>query len=231
MSAGGVTFKLTAPTSGYVSDYTLSADGSGMMKGVTAKDTAGKTTTDQTIWTKDNVYTQTEFLNAEVKKIVDKIAPKAKWFEEPKTLQFADLTPARAAEAFLAYNTGVTCAPAQGGGQDCTVNASGIGSIPGLGSFQTPNDSVKAVVTIADDGSIARVSLFPGVKDMERQLSDVKFGPVTVDVPAQADIVTLNQVGAEAAKSMPAPSASAAPSNSVAPASSAAPSASPSSKP
>lgn len=193
---GGVTFELVDPNGGYKAVFNVTPDGGGVSEG---KDETGASS--QSFWSPDIVYTQVAYLNDEVKKLVKTINPEAKWFSEPRSTQYSLMTPATVAEGFLAYATGTTCED-KDGGKECTVTASGVAALPGLGTFQTPESNVTMVVTIKADGTLANVVVFPGNESMERQLTNVVFEPVNVVFPSDAETVTLAQVGAEAAKSL-----------------------------
>jgi hypothetical protein len=191
-SSGAVTYILSDVAGKNVNNFTVTAESAGSRKSV--YETGAK---EQYFWDGATQWTQVLYLNDEMKKIVKQVNPDAKFYSEPVGANVSISSPERTAEAFLAFAKNVSCTP-DTAGTTCTVDASGIAQIPGLGTFTTPQENVKAVLTVNSDGVLTDVTVFPDVPDMERRFTKVTFGPQTVTMPAADTTVTMEQVTTQA---------------------------------
>lgn len=201
--AGGMAFTLQDASGKNKTSFEVSADGSGARD--SQYDTGAK---ERYFWDSKTHWTEVLYINEEMRKLVEQIDPKAEFYSEPKGTFWSLASPDRVVGAFLAYATGASCGNA-GGTTQCTVTATGVSTLPGLGSFQTPQDNVTMTVDLDADGRITKVVLFPGNADLERQMVDIKFSPVSVTLPSDAETVTMDEVTVQAIKNDDAAKASA----------------------
>lgn len=206
-TSGGVQYQVYDPKSDQTSDLEVKANGDFVQRWQN-----DKKETEESRFIGDRVYTVVSAIADDLKKYTKEINPKAKWFSETRGGRFSPTNPARIVEAFLPYAKKITCTSKGTTGTECEIIASGMTNIPGIGGFETPETGVTATVFI-EEGMINDVKVFPGVDGYERRISNYTFVEPKIETPAEADTVTIEDIGEYVAKTTPVESASPAPKN------------------
>jgi hypothetical protein len=187
---GGVSFDLVDPNSNITTNFDIGYDGSGYQKTLVGEDGV-----EEFYWSADTLYTPVAFINEEVKTYVVKVNEDAEWFSEPKSTQFSLITPTRIVESFLAYAKQVSCNNIEDEATtNCTIIATGINYLPGLGGFEPPQDEVRMNITINNStGLVETIVLFPTQEGLERIINNIVYKNPNIDYPQENNIVTFDQ--------------------------------------
>lgn len=132
----------------------------------------------------DGVYTSKTGLDATGVDLMSAVAPDAEWmFESYNAANYVPLSPGRVVDAILAYSSDITCKETDGN-TECNITATGISSVPGLGTFESPEDGLKAVVTLDGKGMFTKVVLFPDTKEYNVVLDAIEFTSADISAPS-----------------------------------------------
>lgn len=181
--AGGATFLITSDSSDKKDRAQLAVDGSTSRDWDETKELSGGSVISIV---NDGVYSSKSGLDPIGQELMTEVAPDAEWmFESFDVLQYVPVSPARVVESLLAYSSNIACAESEeeAGGTDCTIKTAGMTSVPGFGQFQSPEDGFDAIVTLTEDGDIARIILFPTNSDYNVAMRNVAFEAVTIKAP------------------------------------------------
>lgn len=179
LSQGGFTFQIRARDNKKPDTITVDAAGSESRNWTNDDDEAAA------IYTIVNkgVYTSKTGLDPLGVELMDAVAPDAEWMLDSfNSTNYVPLSPARVLEATLAYANKVKCKE-EGDTKVCAVFATGMSSMPGLGSFEAPEGGVEVTVTLNSSGDIINMVMFPNSDDFKLSLEDVKFVNTTIEAP------------------------------------------------